>query len=179
MNSTPPDVTETRNAPEPSTEAPVAELKKTERIRRTGGHPMANGAVGEKADDFWSSARRLLRRLRPERLRIGVVVLLTVFSVAVSAVGPRLLGHATDLVLNGLLGQRATSTGEVPDVAPDVAANMDVVPGQGVDFDAVGRVLLLVRTQRRRAGRRAPAPGRRRGQDPPDAARLLRPAAAR
>lgn len=115
-------------------------LKKTERVRRSGPGTHGGASVGEKADDFWVSARRLARRMRPERTGVLLVVALTVLSVAVSAVGPRILGHATDLVFNGLLGQRAAATGELP----DVARSMDVVPGQGVDFTAVGRVLVLV-----------------------------------
>ena len=82
------------------------------------------------------------------------------------------------------------------DQVADMVAAMDVVPGQGVDFDAVGDVLLLVArrsTSRRRCWRGCqgyllndvvqgtvlPDARRRRGQGQPAAAELLRQAAAR
>ncbi len=132
----------------------AGELKQTERIRRTGG-PHGGAAVGEKAEDFWSSARRLLVRMRPERLRIALVLLFTVVSVAASAVGPRILGHATDLVFAGLLGGRLspdvdkeTAVAELRAAGEnefaDLVQGTDVVPGRGVDFSAVAEVLVWV-----------------------------------
>jgi ATP-binding cassette subfamily B multidrug efflux pump len=135
------------------------ELEETERVQAgpggPGRGPMGGGMVGQKATDFGPSARRLLRRMAPERVKAIAVVALTVLSVVAMSVGPRVLGVATDLVFAGLLG------GQLPEgvtkaqaveglrqqgegkVASMVEA-MDVVPGQGVDFDAVGRVLMIV-----------------------------------
>ena len=83
------------------------------------------------------------------------MLLLAVASVALSVVGPRILGHATDLIFEGLFGRSlpaGTSKADAvaglrargEDRLADLLAGMDVVPGRGVDFDAVGRVLLLV-----------------------------------
>lgn len=130
------------------------DLKVTERIQR-GGHGPGAGMVGQKAEDFWSSGRRVLRLLRPQRARTALVLGLIVLSVTLTSIGPRILGHATDLVFAGLVGGRLPDgmtraeavawlrergDGEVA----DMVAAMDVVPGQGVDFDAVGLVLLGV-----------------------------------
>ncbi len=72
------------------------------------------------------------------------------------SVGPRILGHATDLVFSGLFSrdipsgvtqaeavERLRQQGQ--DKVADMLASMDhIVPGQGVDFAAVGDVLMLV-----------------------------------
>ncbi len=119
----------------------------TERIEAPqGGHPgrgpMA-GMVGQKAMTFGPSARRLVARMRPERAKAIVVVLLGVASVALMSVGPRILGHATDLVFDGFIG-RQFPVGTPDSALPDAVQGRDVVPGQGVDFSAVGDVLLTV-----------------------------------
>ena len=92
--------------------------------------------------------------------------------------------------------RRSTACGRGDDSVADMLVGMDVVPGQGIDFAALRRTLLLVArrsTSRRRCSRgcRAtcstascsapmlPAARRRRGQAQPAAAALLRPAAAR
>ncbi|WP_460832361.1 ABC transporter ATP-binding protein [Nocardioides hungaricus] len=104
---------------------------------------MGGGMVGQKAMDFGPSARRLVARMRPDRGKAVLVVLLGVASVALMSVGPRILGHATDLVFNGYVG-RQIPPGTPESEWPAAVRGMDVVPGQGVDFGAVGDVLLLV-----------------------------------
>ena len=133
-------------------------LKETERVQMGGpgrGGPFGGAMVGQKSMDFGPSAKRLVGRLAPQRLKVAVVLLLAVASVALSVVGPRILGHATDLIFEGLFGRSlpaGTSKADAvaglrargEDRLADMLAGMDVVPGRGVDFDAVGRVLLLV-----------------------------------
>ena len=85
------------------------QLKETERVVAgpgPGRGPMGGGMVGQKAQTFKPSALRLMRRMAPERTRVYAVVALTVLSVIATAVGPRIHGHATDLIFAGLLGQR-------------------------------------------------------------------------
>ncbi len=135
-------------------------LAATERIESSGPMPgrgpMGGGMVGQKAMTFGPSAKRMVARMRPDRGRTILVVLLGVVSVALMSTGPRILGHATDLVFSGLFSRRlpAGSTQEEAVRAlrergdsklADMLASMDhIVPGQGVDFDAVGHVLLIV-----------------------------------
>ena len=132
------------------------QMKQTERIVQQGGPgrgPMS-GMVGQKADDFGSSARRLLGLLRPARGRALAVLLLGVGSVASVAVGPWLLGKATDEVFNGFIGGRLPAGTTKADAVAEAEARgdsgfaqflagLDIVPGQGVDFDRVGQILLL------------------------------------
>jgi ATP-binding cassette subfamily B multidrug efflux pump len=132
----------------------------TERIEAPQGGPgrgpMGGGMVGQKAMTFVPSAKRLVGQMRPDRAKAVAVVLLGVGSVALMSVGPRILGHATDLVFSGLFSrdlpsgstqaeavQRLRDQGEGK--LADMLARMDhIVPGQGVDFGAVREVLLLV-----------------------------------
>ncbi|MEV0154795.1 ABC transporter ATP-binding protein [Micromonospora sp. NPDC050686] len=124
--------------------------------RRGGGGPPWMGAAmpAEKSMNFGPSARRLLGRLRPHRVRLSGVLLLAVSSVAAAVIGPKILGHATDLIFAGVIGRQlpAGSTADQAVTAAraagndnfaDMLARMDVVPGVGIDFAALGRVLLL------------------------------------
>ena len=135
------------------------QLQETERVETgpggPGRGPMGGGMIGQKANSFGPSTRRLVARMRPERDRAYAVVALTVVSVVLSAIGPKILGRATDLIFSGLIGGRlpeGTTKAEAIDVlrqqgegkVADMVSGMDVVPGQGVDFDAVGDVLLIV-----------------------------------
>ncbi len=136
-------------------------LQETERIQSGGGPgrggPLGGGMVGQKASSFGPSARRLVGRMAPERTKAVLVVVLAVLSVGLTALGPWLLGRATDLIFTGLLGGRlpegltkaqavAELRGRGEDDLAAMVGSMDLVPGQGVDFDAVGQVLLLVLT---------------------------------
>ncbi|HZW44095.1 MAG TPA: ABC transporter ATP-binding protein [Dermatophilaceae bacterium] len=117
------------------------------------GHMMGGPAV--KAMNFKGSLRRLVARLRGERRLVSAAVMLGIVSVALSVVGPKVLGHATDLIFTGLIGGRlpagATKAQAVAQLRAtgqariaDMVSAMDVVPGRGVDFGAVGYVLLAV-----------------------------------
>src|SRR5439155_6681976 len=57
----------------------------------------------ERAKDARGSAGRLLDRFRPERARMLAVIVFALGGVSLSVVGPRLLGHATDILIKGLL----------------------------------------------------------------------------
>jgi ATP-binding cassette subfamily B protein len=133
-------------------------MKETERIQGQGGPgrgPFAGGMIGQKSLDFGPSAKRLLARLRPQLPKVVAVFVAGVVGVAFSAVGPKVLGRATDLIFAGVVGRRlppGLSKEEAIDAArargdtqfADLLTGVDVVPGQGIDFTAVGQVLLIV-----------------------------------
>ena len=120
-----------------------------------GRGPWGGGGMPvEKPISFGPSARRLLLRLRPDRTRIVAVVALGVTSVALSVAGPKLIGNATDIIFTGVIGKQlpagttaaqATAAARAsgnPNLA-DMLARMHVVPGKGIDFGALGTVLLV------------------------------------
>lgn len=63
------------------------------------------GGIGmpvEKSKDFRNSTIRLASQLGPERIKMVLVVLLAVVSVTLSVFGPKLLGNATNIIINGV-----------------------------------------------------------------------------
>ncbi|MFK0168022.1 ABC transporter ATP-binding protein [Streptomyces sp. NPDC090306] len=118
------------------------------------GRMAAGGGPQARSMDFVGSGKRLLARFRPERLTIVALLACVVVSVALNVVGPKILGNATDLVFGGIIGRQmpagltkaqaldAMRERGQGDMA-DMLRSTDFTPGQGIDFDAVGRVLLL------------------------------------
>lgn len=112
----------------------------------------------QKALDFGPSLKRILRLLGTDKLRIAVVLVMATISVGLSVVAPKVLGNATDIIFDGVVGRMLQQfpAGTTKDQAvaalrtsgqgqlADMLAAMNVVPGQGLDLDALGAVLLLV-----------------------------------
>ncbi|MGA7051889.1 MAG: ABC transporter ATP-binding protein, partial [Mycobacterium sp.] len=107
-----------------------------------------------RSRDFWGSATRLVKRLAPQRRLSIVVIALGITGTAIGVVVPRILGHATDLLFNGVIGRRlpagitkaqavAEARARGDNSFADLLSGMNVTPGQGVDFGAVGRALAL------------------------------------
>ncbi|MCP4303785.1 MAG: ABC transporter ATP-binding protein [bacterium] len=132
-------------------------MKKTERVQvEGGGHgrgPFGSGMVGQKALSFGPSLRRLAGRLRPERPKVIALFIAGVTSVALAAVGPKVLGRATDTIFAGVIGKSmpASATKEqVIDAArargdeqvADMLTGVDLIPGQGIDFGSLRAILL-------------------------------------
>ncbi|MEX2292653.1 MAG: ABC transporter ATP-binding protein [Acidimicrobiales bacterium] len=70
--------------------------------RRQGGFGSAIGMPTERSDDFGTTLRRLWELLARERPKLVAVLLLTVASVSLVVIGPRLLGDATDVIVTGV-----------------------------------------------------------------------------
>ncbi|MEU8550162.1 ABC transporter ATP-binding protein [Streptomyces roseoverticillatus] len=113
------------------------------------------GQPTERSMDFAGSAKRLLGTLRPERSLITVALVLCVASVTLSVLGPKILGRATDLIFAGVIGNKfpdgVTKAEAVEQMrrqgngtVADLLGSVDFTPGHGIDFDAVGEVLLWV-----------------------------------
>jgi ATP-binding cassette subfamily B multidrug efflux pump len=113
------------------------------------------GMPAEKPRNFRDSFRRLAGRLRPEAPLIALVIVFAVVSVALSVIGPKILGNAINDVFAGVLsknipagvsqdqfidGLRAQGQGQIA----DMLSTVKLTPGQGVDFGALGQVLLLL-----------------------------------
>ena len=140
------------------TDSAPKKMKETERITGhnvPGRGPHGGGMVGQKSQNFRESGKRLLEQLRPERLKITAILAAAIVAVGLFAIGPRVLGRATDIVFAGAIGKefpsgvtkdqviemaRARGDGQIADLLTGV----DMVPGQGIDFGQLGGVLLLV-----------------------------------
>lgn len=118
-----------------------------------GGRMMAGGAPTERSMDFKGSSKRLVRRFAPEKATLYMMLLAGVLSVGFSVFGPKILGRATDLVFAGVVG-RQMPAGTTKEQAierlrdsnsglADMLSGVDFTPGQGIDFGAVGHVLLM------------------------------------
>jgi ATP-binding cassette subfamily B protein len=104
--------------------------------------------------DFKGSGKRLLAQFRPERATLLVMLACGVASVALSVLGPKILGRATDLVFAGIIGRQLPAGATREQVlesmrkrgdgaVADMLSGTHFTPGKGIDFGAVGDVLLL------------------------------------
>jgi ATP-binding cassette, subfamily B, multidrug efflux pump len=108
----------------------------------------------ERTKDLYGTLRRLVTRLRPERARLAAAVLLGVASVGFMVAGPQILGSATNILFDGVVGRqlpagvtqaqviallRARGEGQLA----SMLAGMSVTPGEGVDIIRLGQVLGL------------------------------------
>ncbi|MBK8731284.1 MAG: ABC transporter ATP-binding protein [Tetrasphaera sp.] len=123
--------------------------------QRSGPPHMRMGQPTEKSKNFGPSAKRLLALMAPDRLKVWASLAFALVSVVLTAVGPKILGRATDLIFSGLFskqipagvtqeqavqGLRQQGKTEIADM---LASMDDIHPGQGVDFASVRNVLLL------------------------------------
>lgn len=117
------------------------------------------GGPPQKAKSFGPSIQRIIGLMRSDRLRMAWVVFLAAVSVLLAVAAPKVLGHATDLIFQGVIGKmlggqfpagtskdeavaalRAAGQGSLA----DLVSGTDAVIGQGVDFQALGWVMLSV-----------------------------------
>jgi len=110
--------------PPPGTDT-VEEVE--ESITHVERPPMGKwGAAGmplERSKDFKAASTRLLARLRPEWPGVVAVLVCALMSVTLLVIGPRILGHATNIIVDG------------------------ITSGQGIDFGALHRTRVHVTTR--------------------------------
>jgi len=80
---------------------------------------------GEKPRDFRGAMRKLAAYLGPHRLAVAFVFIFAAGSTVFSIVGPKILGRATTMLFEGVMGSLGGG-------------------GPGVDLGAIGRILLSV-----------------------------------
>src|SRR5438552_9301242 len=134
--------------------------------RNVGGRPPARGGFGggpggfggmlppQKTKDLGKTLRQLLARLRPEQMRITISAILALGSVAGTVIGPKIIGNATNVIFDGVIGKslpagltkqqavaalRAQDHGQIA----DLVSGANVVPGRGIDFTQLGQILAL------------------------------------
>ena len=119
-----------------------------------GGRMWGQARPVEKSLNFLPSLKRLLGHLAPERMILILVVLLAVTGIAMNVMGPKLLGMATDVIFTGVLGKNLPSGASKEEVVAalraqgnntfaDMIERLNVIPGHGIDFTLLGKLLLL------------------------------------
>ena len=107
-------------------------MSEQKQSRPQGGAPMGPGGgnmmmmTGKKAKDFKGTLRRLIGYLKPRRNSLIAVFFAAILSTVFMIVGPKIMGNAITELFEGAYGK---ATG---------------VPGAGIDFGAIGKLLLLL-----------------------------------
>ena len=108
-----------------------------------------------KAEAFWPSFKRMVGLLGAHRVSLVVVALAAVGTVVLAVAAPRVLGQATNVIFEGVVstmlpaGTTKAQAVEMlrargmDDFASMLSA-MDVVPGAGIDYTRLGRILTVV-----------------------------------
>lgn len=124
---------------------------------RGGGHgPFGGGgAPASKPLNTKATVKRLLKLLSRQKIVLYFVLFLTSASVGLSILGPKTLGQATNLIFDGFISSKFPLGSSKEQVVAglradgqtqlaDMVSAMNIVPGVGIDFTAVGKVILLV-----------------------------------
>ncbi|PYC68051.1 multidrug ABC transporter ATP-binding protein [Streptomyces tateyamensis] len=108
------------------------------------------GQGTEKSLDFKNSSRRVLGLLRPERAALTGMLVFGALSVGCAVGGPKLLGDATNEVVKGALGKLIPSQAALDHAISGGGKQAELLraahftPGQQMNYDAIGRILLVV-----------------------------------
>ena len=108
-----------------------------------------------KAEAFWPSFKRMVGLLGVHRVSLVVVALAAVGTVVLAVAAPKVLGQATNVIFEGVISTmlpagttkaqavEALRARGMDDFATMLSA-MDVVPGAGIDYTRLGRILTVV-----------------------------------
>ncbi|MET0279530.1 MAG: ABC transporter ATP-binding protein [Steroidobacteraceae bacterium] len=118
------------------------------------GGRMFGAVATEKSVSFGPSLKRLLGHMRPERVTMLLVIALAVVGILMSVVGPWILGQGTDIIFRGVVGAQLPAGPDNAQAVEGLRAagrttfanlveKLAVVPGHGIDFAALGQVLLI------------------------------------
>ncbi|MEO6956524.1 MAG: ABC transporter ATP-binding protein [Antricoccus sp.] len=121
--------------------------------RQGGPAWMAAAQANEKSANFGPSAKRLVARLRPERLMVITVLIAAMVGVSLTVLGPKIIGHATDIIFAGFIGRNLGGASVSQAIAgarasgntslADLLGNLAIAPTASMDFSALGMTLLL------------------------------------
>lgn len=110
------------------------------------------GMPPARAKDFKGSLRRMGERLLRDRMLVWGVVAFGVIATSLSVIGPKVLGHATDIVFTGFLSDKFPDGSTKAEVVAKLRAagddklaslvdSVDLRPGSGIDFESLSWVL--------------------------------------
>nr|PKY83403.1 multidrug ABC transporter ATP-binding protein [Actinomyces naeslundii] len=116
---------------------------------------MHAGPPPGKAEAFWPSFKRMVGLLGTYRVSLVVVALAAVGTVVLAVAAPKVLGQATNVIFEGVVSTmlpagttkaqavEALRARGMDDFATMLSA-MDVIPGAGIDYTRLGRILTVV-----------------------------------
>jgi len=104
----------------------------------------SQGAPTVKAKDTRGAWVRLIRELRPERFRIVAVIILTTASVLLNVLAPRVLGRATNIIYEGVMGRLLAREGLPVGASGDGLVSLLRQRGQGTYASMVGSMDVTV-----------------------------------
>ena len=116
---------------------------------------MFGDVPAKKAKNFWPSAKRLFGLLKPEAGGVWFVVVLVIISVVLNVIAPKVLGKAMDVIFAGVIGKPLSADLSKDQVVQglrasgqnnfaDMVSKMDLVPGQGIDFQQLSFLIASV-----------------------------------
>lgn len=111
-----------RDAEKLAREKKLAEYRKKHNAASNRRGPGRN-RVGEKPKDFRKSFGKLMRYIGRYRIAVIFVVIFAILSTVFNVMGPKIMGHATTELANGLM-RKIQGTG-------------------GIDFTKIGKILLM------------------------------------
>jgi ATP-binding cassette subfamily B multidrug efflux pump len=82
--------------------------------------------AGQKARNFKGTMRNLLEYMRPYRLSMLAVLVFAIASTVFTIIGPKILGHATTKLFEGIMGKIMHA------------------PGAAIDFGYIGNIVLML-----------------------------------
>ena len=114
-----------------------------------------DGPPPGRAEAFWPSFKRMVGLLGAYRVSLMIVALAAVGTVVLAVAAPKVLGQATNVIFEGVVSTmlpagttkaqaiEALRARGMDDFATMLSA-MDVVPGAGIDYTRLGRILTVV-----------------------------------
>ncbi|QNE90130.1 ABC transporter ATP-binding protein [Corynebacterium incognita] len=137
-----------------STTSELSDQDILELQEKVGSDPWS-GSAPRKAKNFRAAAGRLFSLLSPYKAQIALVFLLVTLSVVLSVYAPRVTGYAMDVIFAGAIGSRLPAgvsqeqvieglRAQGQNTFADMLSGMEVVPGEGIDFDRLGQLIALI-----------------------------------
>ncbi|MGO1181640.1 MAG: ABC transporter ATP-binding protein [Micrococcaceae bacterium] len=114
-----------------------------------------DGAAPRRAKAFWPTAKRLMGEFRTEKIGLSITVAFVLIAVVFSVWAPKILGDAMNVIFGGAIaanmpaemsreqvieGLRAQDENQFA----DMLSGMEFVPGQGIDFTLLARLISVV-----------------------------------
>ncbi len=75
------------------------------------GRMATAGMPVERSENFNASTKRLIGRLRPERVGVATVIVMAFVAITLSVFGPKVLGRATNTVIDGIVSRKKGGPG--------------------------------------------------------------------